>query len=109
MMETIQENGCLLDQGYTIEYQNQTLINSSAFICKNKSGKYDGIVYGDYDYKIISNWDGSITIPAKYYGEYTGNMGDKRIFIRFRYENRNFFGRWFGMKWSQTVRVRECK
>ena len=108
-MNTIQENGCFVDQDCTIEHEGHKFTSGGAFIGVDKNGKHRGTVYGDYDHKTVSNWDGSIKIPATYYGEHRGNMGDRRIFVRFRYGGRNFFGRWFGMDWSQIVRVRECK
>ena len=108
-MNTIQENSCLLDQDCTIEHEGQKFTSDGGFIGKDEKGKYGGILYGDWNYKTITNWDGSVKIPARYYGEHRGNMGDRRIFVRFRYEGRNFFGRWFGVDWSQIVRVGECK
>ena len=107
--ETIKTNGCFADVAATINVNGKSFTSGGAFIGKDKNGQYGGVLYGDYEHKIISNWDGSIKIPARYYGFHCGNMGDERCFVRFTYKGVNFFGRWFGMDWSQIVRVRQCR
>jgi hypothetical protein len=104
------EKGQFIDQNCTIEIEGRSFSSGGAFLCINtETGKMEGSLYADSKEKrVIQNWDGSIKIPANYYGFHRGNMGDRRCFVRFKYNGKNFFGRWFGMDWSEIVRVREC-
>lgn len=107
---TLKSSGCFIDQNCTIEIEGKKFESGGAFLGIDKNGKRGGILYGDWkDYKTISNWDGSISVPAKYYGFHKGNMGDKRCFVRFTYQGVHYFGRWFGIDNSQIVRVKEIK
>ena len=108
-MATLTSNSCFIDQDCTISHKGQSFESGGAFIGKDKDGKHGGVIYGDWDYKTVSNWNGSIKIPAKYYSEHRGNMGDKRIFVKFTYKGINFFGRWCGLDWSQLIPVKQCQ
>lgn len=101
------KTGCFADQDCTIKIKNKEFTAGGAFLGLDKNGKMGGHVYGDYNYQYVTNWDSSIKIPTQYYGSHYGNMGDKRVFVRFSYNGRKFFGRWCGMEFNQLINIRE--
>ena len=103
------KTGCFMDQDCTIEHKGQKFTSGGAFLGIDKNGKMGGCIYGDYDFRHITNWDGSIKVPARYYSSHYGSMGDKRVYVQFSYSGKKFFGRWCGMEFNQLITVRELK
>lgn len=109
-MQTINDKTMLIDQDCTITHEGVNYTHGGGFILRNKiTGLYEGVMYGDWDHNVITNWDGSVKLSATYYGHHRGNMGDKRCYVRFTWQGMRFYGRWCGMDWSQIVRVKQLK
>jgi hypothetical protein len=99
-----------LERKCIINFQGKEFESSGAFIGINpKTGKHGGIVYGDWDYKMVGNWHGDIKIPAHYGKEYESNMGDKRRSVWFTYKGIKMYGIWCSINWNQMIRVKEVK
>lgn len=108
-----EKTGCFIDQNCTLTVDGKSFTSGGGFLGLDKNGKMGGLLYGNWknhtSYSDISNWDGSVKIPAYYYGHHTGNMGDERCYVRFTYNGKRFFGRWCGIGMNQCINVREVK
>jgi len=106
MANTIEINGCLIDQDCTIEHEGKKFTSGGAFIGKDKNDKFGGIVYAYESTKQVGNWDGSIKINARFGMTWQNNMGDIRQSVYFTYESVNFYGVYY-KSGSDIVRCRQ--
>ena len=85
-----------------------------SWLCVNaKTGKMQGIMYASNNADengnaYVSSWDGSIKIRAIYGNkEWRDNFGGLRQNVYFRYQDKYFWGKWYGKEWSDIVRCQE--
>lgn len=92
-----------------IDHHGQKFCAGGSWLLKRiDTGKYEGVLYGDWDKKVISSWDGSLKIPAYYsYRDFRNNFNARCCTVHFKYAGMYFYGRWSGMDWSQLIRVKE--
>lgn len=104
-----ESTGAFIEQKCCIEHEGHKVCSGGSWLCIRKdTGKMEGILYGDWNKKVISSWDGSLKIPAHYsYRNFRNNFGAECCTVHFKYNGKYFYGRWSGMEWSQIVRVRE--
>jgi len=105
--------GAFIEQKCCIEHGGQKFCSGGSWLCIRKdTGKMAGILYashkadpeiGDY----VQSWDGSLKIRAVYGREYRDNFGGLRRNVYFRYQDRYFWGKWYGTEWSDIIKVQE--
>lgn len=99
-----------IDEKCVFKIQDKEFESGGAFIGVRKdTGKLAGIVYANFEKRIVQNWHGDKTFPASFGPEWISNMGDKRRAVYFKYEGRRMFGMWCSTDWSEFVRVREIR
>lgn len=111
MSEVLANNqtGAFIEQKCCIEHEGHKFCYGGAWLCQRAdNGKFEGFLYGDWNKKTISNWDGSIKIPAWYSSrDFRNNFGAKCCTVHFKYNGKYFYGRWSGMMYNQLIHVRE--
>jgi hypothetical protein len=111
MSETITDiqTGSFIEKKCCIEHEGKKFCSGGSWLCQRvDTGKFVGILYGDWNKKIISSWDGSLKIPAYYSShDFRNNFGAECCTVHFKWNDHYFYGRWSGMEWSQIIRVRE--
>ena len=110
-MITDQKTGAFIEQKCCIEREGHKFCSGGSCLCQRAdTGKYEGIMYAHKDedgYQFVQSWDGTLKIPAVYGREYRDNFGGKRCNVYFRYMDRYFWGKWYGMEWSMIIRCKE--
>ena len=104
-----EENKTCMERSCVIEYKGKVFELGGSFIGVDKNGVHGGVVYGDWNNQVVTNWHGDIKVSAQYGREYRSNMGDKRRHVWFTYKGIRFHGIWYSIEWSQIIRVREIK
>jgi hypothetical protein len=93
-----------IEKECVIEHDGKKYESGGAFIVDNI-----GAVYGDWNFKTVSNWHGTIKIPARYGKEFKSNMGDKRRHVWFKREGKIFHGVWCAIDNNQLIMVKAIK
>ena len=115
MAEVITDNntGAFIEQKCCIQHDGMNFCAGGSYLAIRKdTGKMEGIMYAchkpdENGNSVISSWDGSLKIRAIYGREYRDNFGGKRCNVYFRYNGRYFWGRWYGMEFSDIIRCKE--
>ena len=98
-----------LETDCTIEFEGRKFTSGGAFIGVDKNGKHGGRVYADWNKREVSNWSGTVKVPAIYGRKFRSNFDDLRRHIWFTWKGINFHGLWCSINWSELVNVKEVK
>lgn len=106
--------GVFVDQNCTFTAQGKEFESGGAWLTKLKAQKakdetFIGMVYADDEAGTVSNWHGTIKIPARFGPVWVSNFGDRRRTVRFVWQGVQMFGVWCGIEFNQVVKVRQVK
>jgi hypothetical protein len=102
------KKGVFVDQACKFSFQGRTFEAGGAWICQEKkSGRLRGLVYVNETERTVSNWHGTIKLPARFGPVWRSNMGDKRRSVYFEWAGHLMFGVLCSLDFNQAVKVRE--
>jgi len=62
-MLTDENSGAFIEQKCCIEHEGYKFCNGGSWLCQRAdTGKFEGILYGDWNKKILSSWDGTFQV-----------------------------------------------
>src|SRR5690349_657416 len=94
----------------TIEHDGKKFTANGAFIVTEQpSGRLVALLYANDKEHILTDWHGSLKIPAVFGREWRSNLSDLRQHVSFEHDGHNFSGVWFNKEWNQLVRAKEHK
>ena len=108
------ERGFFVDQNCKFSIQGKEFESGGAWMTKIKAQKakdetFIGMVYADDATGTVTNWHGTIKIPARFGKVWVSNFGDRRRAVRFQWQGVEMFGVWCSCDSNMAVKVRQVK